>query len=94
MTLLNVHKVSIAMGILLGVGIALRAVANGSSVWMVAASATAAIALALYLRWFIRNERSVGDAVASSSKSRRDNSVQPGMSGATPRRSRRASKLQ
>ena len=73
MNLLRVHKLLIAMAILLCAGFAVRAVANGGSAFMGAASATGAIALSLYLRWLIRNDRSAVEAAASSSKSRRDN---------------------
>ena len=73
MTLLSAHKLLIAMSILLCAGVALRAVANGGSGWMVAASATAASVLALYLGWLIRNKSGVVGAAASSSKRRRDN---------------------
>jgi hypothetical protein len=76
MSLLRIHKLLIAMAILLCACFAARAVANSSGairVLCVATAATAGSVLALYLRWLLRNEGYAVDAAASSSKSQRDN---------------------
>jgi len=77
MSLLRVHKVLIAMAILLCASLAVRDVAIGdghsSTVLRVAASASGAIVLALYLTWLVRNKASAVGAAALRSRSRSDN---------------------
>jgi hypothetical protein len=77
MSLLVAHRLLIAIAILFCAGLALHDVASGDGdPWTLlrgAASATGAILLALYLRWFVRGHASPTAAVALRHGGRRDN---------------------
>jgi hypothetical protein len=80
MSLLSIHKVFIALAILLSVGFTVSSVATGDggalAVLRGAASAMVAVALGLYLGWLVRGKARVIDAATASNARRRDKPVQ------------------